>query len=172
MAIPRFLKAFQGFVDGKGYFGKVPEIVMPKLARKMVEHRDGGMPGPVDIDMGSEKITGEFTVSEPVEDMLRLFGTQDVAGVPLKFKGSFEADGSEGTKTPVTVTIRGRFSEVDLGTWKTDDPTAIKYAYSGAYFLYEQGGEALVELDMVNGVYKVNGVDMLATTNSNIGLTS
>jgi len=40
--IPRKLKAFSLFVEGRGYAGKVAELTLPKLTRKMEEWRAGG----------------------------------------------------------------------------------------------------------------------------------
>ena len=41
--LPKILKNFSAFVDGRGYAGRVDEITLPKLTIKMEEYRAGGM---------------------------------------------------------------------------------------------------------------------------------
>ena len=62
--LPRTLKNFQLSVDGVGYAGRVTELTPPTLSTKSEEYRAGGMDAPYYIDMGSEAMEAEFTVSE------------------------------------------------------------------------------------------------------------
>ncbi len=49
--LPKILKNFNVFVDGRGYAGRIDEISLPKLAIKTEEYRAGGMDIPVSIDI-------------------------------------------------------------------------------------------------------------------------
>ena len=66
--LPKILKNFNAFVDGRGYAGRIDEISLPKLSIKTEEHRAGGMDIPVAIDMGMEKLEAELTFSTSVLD--------------------------------------------------------------------------------------------------------
>lgn len=168
--LPRTLKNFSLFVDGRGYAGKVDELTLPKLSRKMEEYRAGGMAAPVEIDMGMEKLECNFTLSEYSEEVLRLWGLTDVAGCSLKFKGSLEADDASGTQTPVEVIVRGRWRELDMGGWKGGDKATLKVAVAVSYYKYTSGGQDLIEIDVPGMIEKVGGVDRLAATRANLGL--
>ena len=61
MSLPRKLKHFNAFYNGEEFFGQATEITLPKLARKFEEYRGGGMPGPIDIDLGNEKLEFEHS---------------------------------------------------------------------------------------------------------------
>ena len=54
MGLPRKIKNFATFVDGISYLGEMPEVALPKLARKMDDYRSGGMNAPVKADFGME----------------------------------------------------------------------------------------------------------------------
>ncbi len=54
--LPKILRNFNVFVDGRGYAGKIEEITLPKLTIKTEEYRAGGMDIPISIDMGMEKL--------------------------------------------------------------------------------------------------------------------
>jgi Phage tail tube protein FII len=64
--LPKILRNFNVFVDGRGYAGKIDEITLPKLTIKTDEYRAGGMDIPINIDMGMEKLEADFTFSEYV----------------------------------------------------------------------------------------------------------
>lgn len=72
--LPKILKNFNVFVDGRGYAGKIDEVTLPKLTIKTEEYRAGGMDIPINIDMGMEKLEAEFTFSEYDSELFRLFG--------------------------------------------------------------------------------------------------
>lgn len=52
MGMPRKLKGFNLFQDGKNFRGQVKEVQLPKLTRKMEDYQGGGMGGPIQIDYG------------------------------------------------------------------------------------------------------------------------
>jgi hypothetical protein len=54
--------------------------------------------------------------------LIRTFGTTDVAGVPLRLVGAYQAD--DGTPAQsVEIYLGGRFTEIDLGKAKAGDDT-------------------------------------------------
>jgi len=167
--IPRVLKNFNLVVDGRGYAGKVAELVLPKLTRKMEEWRGGGMAAPVELDMGMEKLECEFSLKEYSEEVLKLWGLVDHAGCTLRFKGALEADDAAATVTPVEVAVRGRWREIDGGTWKPGEETSMKVAVACSYYKYTSDGQTLIEIDVPNMVEIVDGTDRMAQIREAIG---
>lgn len=53
--LPKILKNFNVFVDGRGFAGRAEEITLPKLTIKTEEFLGAGMSAPVEVDMGMEK---------------------------------------------------------------------------------------------------------------------
>ena len=62
--LPKILKNFNLFVDGRGYAGRVDEITLPKLTIKTEEFQGAGMSAPVEIDLGMEKLEMDMRFSE------------------------------------------------------------------------------------------------------------
>ena len=168
--IPRKLKHFNLFVDGRGYAGKIEELTLPKVTIKAEEFRAGGMDAPMEIDLGMEKLEAEFTLGEYNEDVIRLFGLHNSAAVTLRFKGSIESDDLTSYRTPVEVVLRGRWRELDWGDWKSGDNSTMKVAVAATYYKYKSNGETLIEIDVPNMIRIVNGIDQLAISRANIGL--
>ena len=85
--IPKILKNFNLFVDGRGYAGRVEELTLPKLSIKTEEIKNGGMDIPIEVDMGMEKLECEFTLSEYDEEIIKLFGLRVGVPNPLTLRG-------------------------------------------------------------------------------------
>lgn len=169
MALPRKLKNFNVFNDGLTFIGVVTEVVLPKLTRKMEEMRNGGMNGPVDADLGMEKLTAEHTYGGLVREVFNQFGISRADGVLLRFAGAYQRDDT-GEVDAVEVVMRGRHSEIDPGNSKAGDDTAFKVTSTLSYYKLTINGETVVEIDMLNMVEMVNGEDRLAEQRAAIGL--
>lgn len=169
MALPRKLKNFNLFVDGVSYAGIVTEITLPKLSRKMEEMRAGGMNGPIDTDLGMEKLTLEWTTGGWLRDTFAAFGAPRADSVLLRFAGALQRDDT-GEVAACEITVRGRHSEIDPGTAKAGDDTELKVTSTLSYYKLIIDGETLVEIDLVNMIEIVAGEDRLAQQRAAIGL--
>lgn len=167
--IPNNLKNFALFVDGRGYAGKAPELTLPKLTRKKREYVAGGMAGPVELDMGMEKLEATFTIEEYNADIIKLWGLGNLQQVAFRFAGSINDDSSDEHK-PVEVVLRGRLTEFDFDAWKKGEAAPIKVAISANYYRLSVNNEELIEIDMINMIEKVGGIDRLESTRANIGI--
>lgn len=169
MSLPKKLKNFILFNDGNAYLGEVPEVVLPKLAIKMEDYRGGGMPGTVKIDQGLEALTLEWTAAGYLADAIKQFGTAKIDGAMLRLTQALQADDTEAI-IPAEIVMRGRHSEIDFGTGKAGEMTAHKYKTELTYYKLSMEGVELVEIDVVNGIYIVGGVDRMAETRQALGI--
>ena len=165
---PRVLKNMNLFVDGRGYAGRIDEIELPKLTIKSEEHRAGGMDLPVEIDLGMEKLEANLTLSDYDPALFKLFGLVDHQGVQITVRGAIQAQGS--AAIPVVVNLRGGWKELDAGTWKPGDKSALKVAVAASYYKLSIDGEELVEVDAINLVRKVGGTDQMEAVRAAIGV--
>lgn len=168
MALPAKLKLFNIFNDGHSYLGQGTELTLPKLSRKMEEYRGGGMSGPVDIDLGMEKLELEHTYGGFMRQIFEQFGLSKVDGVQLRFAGAYQRDDSDAVDA-VEVVVRGRHKEIDPGSAKAGDDTEFKVSSSLSYYKLSLNGVVLVEIDLVNLIENVKGEDRLAAQRKAIG---
>lgn len=167
--LPHKLKAFVLYVAGVGYAGQCEEISTPKLSRKFDEFRSGGMDGSVQIDLGMEKLEMELTVGEAVPALLAEFGNTSVDGVQIRLMGSTEADDNNAI-VPVEIAVHGRFSEIDMGSWKPGDSSTAKYNCAISYFKYVANNVTVLEIDIPKMILIVNGKDIYAERRRALGL--
>lgn len=168
MGLPSTLKNFNVFNDGENYMGQVSEVVLPKLTRKMEEWRGGGMNAPVKIDLGQEALTMESTYGGIMRGILKQYGALEHDKVLLRFAGSLAAEG--GKEDAIEVVVRGRHSEIDFGNAKPGDLTAFKVVTECSYYKLTIANEVILEIDVMNSIQKIDGVDLLETTRKNLGL--
>lgn len=165
--IPKILKNFNAFVDGRGYAGRVDEVVLPKLTVKTEEHRAGGMDAPVEIDMGMEKLECELTFAEYDIELFRLFGLVDGNSVQITLRGAMQAsDDAES----IVVKLQGSFRELDSGTWKAGDKATLKCMMAVRTYKLEIDGDEVVNIDVENMTRIINGDDQMASIRDAIGI--
>lgn len=169
MSLPRKLKNFILFNDGNAYLGEVPSVTLPKLSLKTEEYRAGGMDGPVELDLGTEVLTLEWTAAGWVRTLLAQWGTPSHNGLGLRFTGAVQAD-DDPVVHQVEVVVRGRHKEIDFGESKVGEMTEHKVTTTCSYYRLSMDGVVLIEIDVVNMIKVVNGVDLHAAIRQALGL--
>lgn len=165
--IPRVLKNFSLFVDGRGLAGLIDTLTLPKLTTKMEEFRGGGMDAPVELDMGMEKLEGSFVLAEYNPDIVALYGLAS-PDTQLTARGALRRDGEDAV--PAIVNMTGSIKELDPGDWKAGDMSTGTFAYALRYLKLTVGGRELIEIDKVNMIRRINGQDQLATIRTALGV--
>jgi P2 family phage contractile tail tube protein len=166
--IPQVLSNMNAFVDGVSFAGDVPTLSLPKLTQKTDDYQGGGMSAPIEMAMGLEKLEAAFTTNGVRREALKYFGLADQTACAIVFRGAFR--GLKGTVTPVVVTLRGGIKEVDMGDWKPGDKAEIKHAIKAVYYKLEIDGRVMYEIDPLNMIQVIDGVDQLAEERSAVGL--
>ncbi|WP_017517029.1 phage major tail tube protein [Pseudomonas nitroreducens] len=166
--VPQTLYNTNLFVDGVSFAGDVPSLSLPKLTVKTEEYRAGGMDAPIEMDQGLEKLEASFSAKGVRREALKLFGLADQTAFNATFRGSFK--GQKGITTAVVCTLRGLLKEVDPGEWKPGGEAEFKFAIAASYYKLEVGGRVMFEIDPVNCVRNINGVDQLAAVRADLGL--
>ncbi len=171
MALPKKLKHMNLFNDGNSYQGVAKSVTLPNLARKMEAFRGGGMDGPVKVDLGhsDDGIELKFTLGGWDLTVMRQYGTVRADGVPLRFAGSVQRDDT-GEISAVEVTVRGRYEEIGFGDAAPGEDTEHEITTTCTYYKLTVDSVDIVEIDLLNFVFIVDGVDLLAKHRQNIGL--
>lgn len=168
MALPRKLKLFNLFLDGESWLGLIPELTLPKLARKMDDYRGGGMEGPVKVDMGQEGMELDFTTGFDGR-IFKKYAAPTASAVLLRFAGSWQRD-DIGDVSAVEITVRGRIAEIDHGNAKAGDDAPLKVKMALSYYKLTVDNQVLIEIDLLNLINVVDGTDTLAAHRAALGI--
>lgn len=168
MAARDVLKNINLFVDGRGYAGQIDEYNAPDLTIQTEDYRAGGMDAPIAIDMGMEALETSFSLIAYDADVLSLFGVAEGQQVPFTARGALES--YDGAVKPVVHTMRGRITSLARGTWAPGQKPALQVTMRLDYYKEEIDGVTINEIDVVNMVRIVAGVDRLAAQRAAIGI--
>lgn len=158
MGLPRKLKNLNAFVDGESYLGVIGEFEEPNLALATEDWRGGGMIGSVKIDMGLEPMEAKLKMGGHEARLIRKFGTTSVDGVRVRLVGAYQRDDGSMAQA-VECYLGGRFTEIAPGTSKAGDDTEQEYTLPLAYYRRVVDGRTEIEIDMVAGLFIVDGID-------------
>ena len=168
MGLPRKLKAMALFVDGQHYAGECTEVTPPTLERETEDYRAGGMNGPVKLDMGGSELTMTLKMAGHVAAMVAQYGGS-LSGTQLRLVQAVQADDAEAVQG-VELVARGRMTKFDPGTAKVGDLTEHEYEFPLTYIKWVDNGTTQVEVDYVNMIENVGGVDRMAQTRAVLGI--
>ena len=171
MALPHKLKNMMLFNDGGSYRGKANSVTLPALGRKMEAIRAAGMNGPVKADLGmsDDGIQLEWKLGGLDLIVLKQFGAVNASGVALRFAGAYEQDDT-GEVSAVEITVRGRHETIEMGEAKPGEDTEHSIKTTCSYYKLVVDNEEIIEIDLLNFIEKVGGVDMLEKQRRAIGL--
>jgi P2 family phage contractile tail tube protein len=163
--LPRILKNLNLFADGFGQAGLIDTMTPPAQALKTEEHRAGGMDAPVEYDMGMEKLELTFTLSDPQEGVIGLFGRPNVQYIA---RNAIQRYGEEAE--PVIITMTGMLKQLDFGSQTPGDKGTYDITATLTYYKLSIAGNDRIELDIPNMIRIVDGVDLLASQRTAIGV--
>lgn len=169
-AADQLLKNFNVFVAGRSFIGRIASFQPPKIAIATEDYQAGGMDAKIKIDVGLEELETTFTITGYDASVLGLVGVKGgstMNPVQLVAKGALE-DGN-GVVTPVEVTMQGIFTVSEPEEWKPGATSKVKFTTSLRYYKWVQGGKTVHEIDLLNFIRVVNGVDQLAAIRAAIG---
>jgi P2 family phage contractile tail tube protein len=166
--LPQTLKNFNLSVDGIGHAGHVESISLPKLTNKVEEFRAAGMDGPIELDMGIEKLETTIVLSDFNPDLIELFGLLVNNNTAITVRGAMQQQGQAAVAAVIQMT--GGFKELDPGEWKPGDKNTLTAKGSVTFYSATVAGEELYYIDLLNMIRRINGVDQLASQRSALGL--
>ncbi len=171
MAMPRKLKNLNLFNDANSYLGVVKSVTLPPLGRKMEGYRGGGMNGPVKADLGFSDDGIQFEWKTGGLDLIALkqFGAVNASGVALRFTGSFQQDDTAEVSA-VEVVMRGRHETIEMGDAQPGEDTEHSITTTCTYYKLIVDNEEIIEIDLLNFIENVNGVDMLEKQRQALGV--
>lgn len=158
-------------VFADNYQGIVESLTLPKFGRKFEKYRGGGMPGSADVDLGLDDgaLDTEFSIGGTELLLFKQMGKATVDGIQLRFTGSIQRDDT-GEVQAVELVVRGRHKEVDSGEWKTGESNTTKVSSTNSYAKLTINGEVLYEVDVINMIEIVDGVDLMEEHRNALGL--
>ncbi len=169
MNLPRKLKDMVVHGNGESFMGECKTFTRPTLEMEGEDHRGGGMIAPVKIFNGLAALEVEHVYGGEIPALNATFAEHAVDATQLRFTGAYQREGS-GEYDRVEITVRGRTYGIDAGGDEVGGDTEVTYKTACVYYKQTRNGRVEFEIDIMNKVFIVNGVDRMAQERSILGL--
>jgi len=159
------------YVRGGSWMGKAEEVTLPELKSTQQEHKGLGLHGRTEFPAGLDKMEMKIKWANAYDvDVMRIAHNHFDA-VDLEVRAAVESyvgAGRSGLSAAV-MTIQGRFKGTTGGGFKQHESVDTESMLSVTYMKQVIDGVEVVEVDVINNIYRVNGVDLLAETRQIMG---
>ena len=155
--IPEKINDFNTYLDGNKMIGVAASVTLPEVKMKTSTVSGAGINGEID-----SPTIGQFESMEQEIDFNVLYSSAMDMLSPLSVVNLTLRAAQQVYDKTGGYAFKG-LRVVEMGRVKTFNPGKVeKVTLELTYLLVENDGSPLLEVDKLNGVYKVNGVDMLA----------
>lgn len=165
--LPRVLKNFTAYIDGRGYIGRVESCQLPELAVAGADFRGGGMDAAVELDMGMNKLDASIVLAEYDPEVIKLFGLF-TADTPVVLRGAIQRQGE--AAVPVVVRLQGGVKQLGRGQWQAGQNSQMTVAVNCNRYSEVIDGETVVDIDVLNMTRVIGGIDQLAEQRAALGV--
>ena len=165
--VPELINDYNTYLDGDKMIGVAASVTLPALKQKTNTVSGAGINGEIEsVSVGQfESMEQEIqfnTLYSSAADALRAN-----QAVNLTFRAAqqiYDKTGGYAFKG-LRVVEMGRVKKFNPGKIEKGEAMEATVTLELTYIMVEVDGSVLLEADKLNGVYKVNGVDMLAGVN-------
>ena len=159
------------YVNNASKHGLASEITAPTITALMTDYKAMGMIGSAEFFNGFDKLETTIKWTYPDNEAQKAFGNflKPVDLMIRSSKAEYDNTGITEEK-PIVMYIRGYSKTLPGGAFKAKEDTELESTVSVQYYKLEIDGEEIVEIDVINNIYKVGGEDLLAELRQNLGL--
>jgi uncharacterized protein len=159
------------YVDGNNWLGRVEEATLADISSKMSEFTALGMAGTMEYASGFEMMEMSVTLHAYHADTLALIADPN-ATHRLQMRSSVDEHTSVGrtAQTPYVIYATVAAKKISGGAFKAHEAVKQEITFAVYALKMEQDGAPVIEFDANANIYKVNGVDKLATYRNNLGI--
>ncbi|GIW22891.1 MAG: bacteriophage protein [Candidatus Sericytochromatia bacterium] len=150
------------YIDNIDFIAKAEEVDLPKVKFKFSDTKSLGIYAESELPTGLDKMEAKIKFNSVYPDFVGL------AADPFKsrtviIKAPYQVWTNEGvSKTaPLKAEIKGFFKEYDTGKLKARDSSEAEATISVLHYKLEVDNKDIIEIDVLNNIYKVNGIDKL-----------
>lgn len=162
--IPEKVNDFNAYLDGKKMIGTVASVTLPEVNMESSTVSGAGIGGEID-----SPTIGQFESMEQELQFNMLYSSavdmlSPLSEVNITIRGAqqvYDKTGGYAFKG-MRIVEKGRVKKFKPGKVEKGEGMEAAVTLELSYIMIENDGKQAIEIDKLNGIYKVNGKDMLA----------
>jgi len=158
------------YIDGTDFIAKAEEVDLPKIKFKFADSKGLGLYGEFELPTGLDKMEAKIKFNSVYPEFISLASDPFTIRYVI-VRGSVQHWANQGVveELPLKAEMRGFFKEFDSGKVKRADNSEAEATLSVIYYKLNVDAMDVLEVDVMNNIYNVNGVDKLQNYRINIG---
>lgn len=165
--LPRILKNVTLYVDGENLVGRIMSVTLPELSLVEEAYRGGGMDAEIDQDMGMNKLDMSFTLGEFSPSVIEQFGLFS-ARTKITMRAAVQRQGE--AAVPAIVYAQGMFKNITRDEMRPGANSTMQVSANLNMYRELLAGRELVNIDIINMIRFIGGVDRLADQRAALGM--
>ncbi|MEE8886256.1 MAG: phage major tail tube protein [Eubacteriales bacterium] len=169
--LPELINNYNVYNKGSQWVGVTGDVELPSLEALTETMEGAGMLGEVDVPAVGHFSSGQLTVPFVTVNHQVFDAINFAEALELQIRASKQSADktTAGTDfTPTRVVVRGLGHTVEPGHFTKGKAMETSVEIEYTYIKIEDEGKTVLELDKLNNVFVVNGVDQLAKIRSQI----
>ena len=160
--IPEKINMFNVYQDGNKLIGISEEVTLPDFESLTETISGPGILGEIDSPtvghFGSMEMEIPYRTIDCATDLVTTSGVVDIT---LRASEQSTTGTGEVKFKSMRVTVRGKIKKFSAGSLKQGSAMGSSVTIEVLYILIFVDGKTAIELDKLNCIYKVNGIDLL-----------
>ncbi len=159
------------YLDGESFMGRAEEVTLPKVVTKFVEHPALGLHGTLELPAGIEKMEAKIKWGNVYTEALRK-AANPYESRTIMVRSSAEIYTNQGriSEFPCVTLMQGFFKGIDAGVYKQNEAVGQENDLTCHYLKVIHSGVTIVEVDVMNNIFKAEGQDLLLNYKLNVGI--
>ena len=165
LGIPEVIHDFNIYNTGSKIIGLTGEVALPDFEAMTETISGAGILGEIETTIAGRYGSMEQEIPFRCIDADYFKLIAPTTPVDLTLRGAIQYNVRANGSTDymgMRVVFRGRCKKITIGTVKQGGPMDSSITLELTYILVEMDGKKKIELDKINGTFKVNNVDLLA----------
>lgn len=159
------------YLDGTSFLGKAQEVSLPDLKFQMSAHNALGMFGKIELPSGLEALEATIKMNGIYAEFQKLLADPYTSRTLVVYANQETWTGGGRTaQEQVVITMVGTSKSTPLGSFKQHEPADASGVFAITAAKLEIAGATIFDVDVLNNIFKVNGVDLLADYRANLAL--
>ncbi len=159
------------YLNGESFMGRAEEVTCPDVAPKMVDHKGLGIIGEFELPATAiQKMSAKIKWNAIYPEVMKLVHN---VFTPIRFQIRASVDTFEGSaktgEMPCIITMTGTSKKSGGLTFKPNDNVERDDEFNVTAYSMKIDGEEIIAVDVMNNIWRVNGVDLLQKYRENIG---
>jgi len=169
-AIPEKVINYNVYLGNDKLIGINASVTLPKLEQMSTTISGAGIAGEYESAVPGHfgKIETDITFNTVSEESSQLLVPGTKTLVFRASQQSYDVAGGQMNYRALKISMKVLSKGIDLGKLSVGKQTETKNTFEVVYIKVEENGKTLIELDKLNFIFKVNGIDVLADIRNQI----